>query len=323
MEQQFVCPLCHSTNGCENVQTSEVDYEHFHCATYKRFFALHYSILESEEYEKIMNLIAEFLLQNEFWRMNGMKYKYHFYYSETSKTMTPQFINMADRINQYPEEFMEMVLRALVNLSTLYPEYGQSIHRPHSWHRVLFETLETAHNSDGVCKLLSELGYMSETWQVDHSRVLFYTISAEGWKKIEEIRNRERAVKQGFIAMRFGEETKSIREAFRTAIKDCGYDVSIIDEKEHNNQIVPEIFYEIERSKFVVVYVTVPNYGAYYEAGYVQALGKQVIMCCRKSEFDSDKGRPHFDVAQKSMIVWKDEEELVERLRKRIEATVK
>ena len=66
-----------------------------------------------------------------------------------------------------------------------------------------------------------------------------------------------------------------------------------------------------------------PNYGAYYEAGYAQALGKQVIMCCRKSEFDSDKGRPHFDVAQKSMIVWKDEEELVERLRKRIEATVK
>ena len=86
---------------------------------------------------------------------------------------------------------------------------------------------------------------------------------------------------------------------------------------------MPEIFYEIERSKFLVVDVTFPNYGAYYEAGYAQALGKQVIMCCRKTEFDSDGGRPHFDVAQKSMIVWKDEEELIERLRKRIEATVK
>ena len=86
---------------------------------------------------------------------------------------------------------------------------------------------------------------------------------------------------------------------------------------------MPEIFYEIERSKFVVVDVTFPNYGAYYEAGYAQALGKQVIMCCRKAEFDSDGGRPHFDVAQKSMIVWENEGELVERLKKRIEATVK
>ena len=123
--------------------------------------------------------------------------------------------------------------------------------------------------------------------------------------------------------MAFMDETRSIREAFRTAIKDSGYAVSIIDEKEHNNQIVPEIFYEIERSKFVVVDVTFPNYGAYYEAGYAQALGKQVILCCRKTEFDSDNGRPHFDVAQKSMIVWKDEEELIERLKRRIKATVK
>ena len=79
MKKQFVCPLCHCDNGCENIQASELDYEYFHCATYKRFFSLHDSILESEEYERIMNLITEFLLRNEFWSMNGMKYKYHFY----------------------------------------------------------------------------------------------------------------------------------------------------------------------------------------------------------------------------------------------------
>ena len=37
--------------------------------------------------------------------------------------------------------------------------------------------------------------------------------------------------------------------------------------------------------------------------------------------FNSDK-KPHFDIAQKSSIVWKDEEDLENRLYRRIEATV-
>lgn len=125
--------------------------------------------------------------------------------------------------------------------------------------------------------------------------------------------------------MSFSEETDTIRKAFRQAIQESGYTARVIDEKEHNNQIVPEIFFEIERSKFVVVDVTYPNYGAYYEAGYAQALGKQVIICCRKSEFESKdrQKRPHFDISQKSMVVWQDESDLVTRLKKRIEATVR
>lgn len=151
-----------------------------------------------------------------------------------------------------------------------------------------------------------------------------YVITAEGWKRIDVLLNEEYAIRQGFIAMSFCNETRNIREAFRTAISSCGYIVKVIDEKEHNNQIVPEILYEISRSKFVVVDITVPNYGAYYEAGYAQALGKEVIVCCQETIFTSEdkKQKPHFDIAQKSMIVWKDEEDLINRLRRRIQATV-
>lgn len=63
--------------------------------------------------------------------------------------------------------------------------------------------------------------------------------------------------------------------------------------------------------------ITYPNYEAYYEAGYAEALGKEVIICCRDVNF-----KPHFDIAQKSAIVWKDEDDLEERLYRRIEATV-
>ena len=148
-----------------------------------------------------------------------------------------------------------------------------------------------------------------------------YKISPDGWKRISELRKERVASNQGFIAMAFRDETKSISIAFQKALVECGYTAKRIDEKEHNNQIVPEIFFEIRRSKFVVVDVTIPNNGAYYEAGYAEALGKQVIVCRRKNEFSSGIS-PHFDIAQKSMIIWENEDELEAKLKKRIEATV-
>ena len=72
--------------------------------------------------------------------------------------------------------------------------------------------------------------------------------------------------------MSYCEGSQPIREGFRTAIETCGYFPCIIDEVEHNGQIVPEIFYEIGRSRFLVADVTYPNYGAYYEAGYAQGM---------------------------------------------------
>lgn len=82
--------------------------------------------------------------------------------------------------------------------------------------------------------------------------------------------------RQGFIAMSFDPSISNIEEAFKRAITVAGYKPQIIKDKEHNNYIMPEIFYEIKNSRFVVVDVTKPNYGAYYEAGYAQAL-----LCCK------------------------------------------
>lgn len=149
-----------------------------------------------------------------------------------------------------------------------------------------------------------------------------WKIRYKGWEKIDELTKRLTEVNQGFIAMSYSEEAKPILETFRSAIKDSGYDARIIGEKEHNHQIVPEMFYEIERSKFMVVDVTLQNFGAYYEAGYAQALGKEVIVCCSKEVFDDPKRKPHFDIAQKPIIIWTDLDDLKERLIRRIQATV-
>ena len=168
-----------------------------------------------------------------------------------------------------------------------------------------------------MLRILADLGYLKKEPQ-------YFVITSNGWMRAEKLRKQNVEVKQGFIAMKFDPKANSIRESLKKAIHDAGFSPMIMDEKEHNHQIVPEMLLEIERSRFLVLDVTFPSYGAYYEAGYALALGKEVIVCCDNkvaSDPNSEK-RPHFDVAQTSQIRWDTEEELVERLTKRIKATV-
>lgn len=176
-----------------------------------------------------------------------------------------------------------------------------------SWTRELSGTLE----------ILKELGYLKAqgTSQSD-----FFTFTASGWKHLGGLQMKNNELPQAFIAMWFDEKgsMNMVRDSIKQAIVDAGYLPVIIDEKEHNNQIVPEIFYEIQNSKFIVADLCGHRNGVYYEAGYARGLGKEVILTCRKSDF----GERHFDVAQQSTIVYETDEELYGKLLKRIEVSV-
>ena len=123
--------------------------------------------------------------------------------------------------------------------------------------------------------------------------------------------------KKVFVAMCFAEELGKARRGIERAVTDCGYEPVLIDVKEHNNQIVPEIYKEIEESAFVIADLSKQRGGVYYEAGYATAKGKTVILSCRKQE----QKEVHFDVAQINMIFWENEKDLRERLVKRRCAT--
>lgn len=123
--------------------------------------------------------------------------------------------------------------------------------------------------------------------------------------------------KKVFVAMSFDDSMLKARKSIISAIEDCGYTSMLIDIKEHNNQIVPEIYKEINSSEFVVADLTGQRGGVYYEAGYAVAKNKELILSCKKGE------NPHFDVAQINTIFWENEQDLKERLIKRIEATTR
>lgn len=141
-------------------------------------------------------------------------------------------------------------------------------------------------------------------------------LSASGLSRVEKLQANVSNSKTVLVAMQFGEETKPLREAIRQGIRSSQYVAIFIDEVEHNDFITPELLKYIRDSKFVVVELTHRNNGAYFEEGYAMGLGKPVIQLCKRGV------TLHFDIAQKNTIIWETEEEIPERLRKRILATI-
>ena len=332
------CPLCGQVfskhTHCNYVDQGG-EFIEFQCSHYGMVFCLSRDMIDPESTDittcnHLLNLVLEYLIRNGECMANGVPQHWHFYYAlqaDESQYKDPHFVNLAYKLREYPTQLLDVAHRSLMNLAVRYPEYNalMEAHSPGDF-RLYFGIIDKHFwgnewhiKTTPVLPLMEELQLIRKA---ERGRRMGHVITVQGWQKIDELRKQEQTVRQGFVAMAFREEAKPIRESFRKAINDQGYKPVILDEKEHNNQIVPEIFYEIKRSKFVVVDVTYPNYGAYYEAGYAQALGKPVIICCQKQVYDDPAQRPHFDIAQQSIVVWETHEELVKRLKRRIEATV-
>lgn len=141
-------------------------------------------------------------------------------------------------------------------------------------------------------------------------------ISPQGYSRIDQLLKNSSNGRNALVAMKFGDDTKSLREAIRIGIKDAHYNPIFIDEVQHNDFITPELLKFIRDSKFVVVDLTHQNNGAYFEEGYAMGLGKPVIQLCKKDT------KLHFDIAQKNTIIWATEDEIPMRLTNRIKATI-
>lgn len=194
---------------------------------------------------------------------------------------------------------------------------------------------------------ISSLGTVNGTrWSHQHT----ITILPKGLERIEQLQRDESKNKDVFVSMSFSKKTNNTRDAIRAGIVEAGFSPEFIDEIIHNHQIVPEMLRLIRECRFLILDITEPNFGAYYEAGYAQGLGKEVIVCCKKEVFDKrvfscekldlvkakEKAdlekyncpyyeklmRPHFDIAQKQTLVWKDYADLTKQLTEWIKAIV-
>ena len=125
---------------------------------------------------------------------------------------------------------------------------------------------------------------------------------------------------QAFVAMAFHPELEPAwTDGLRPGISSTGFVPLRIDKREHNEKICDVIVAEIRKSALLVADFTLHRHGVYFEAGFALGLNIPVIWCCRKDDLPNC----HFDTRQYNHIEWETPEELREKLRNRIEATVR
>jgi nucleoside 2-deoxyribosyltransferase len=145
-------------------------------------------------------------------------------------------------------------------------------------------------------------------------------ITPDGWDHISQLEKGGGISKQTFVAMAFDERLDlAWKQGLELGIDQAGFVPFRIDRTEHNQKICDLIIAEINKSAFLVADVTYHRQGVYFEAGYALGLGMPVIWCCRADQVK----RCHFDTRQYNHIIWNTPEELREKIKNRIEATIK
>lgn len=122
-----------------------------------------------------------------------------------------------------------------------------------------------------------------------------------------------------FVIMSFGDNS-ALQDHYEHGIKpiviDFGFDCIRADEVEHNGRITEKIIGLMRGASFLIADLTDERPNCYYELGYVHALQKDVIHTINKAS------ALHFDIKDYNFIMYERLNDLRERLRQRIEATI-
>lgn len=131
---------------------------------------------------------------------------------------------------------------------------------------------------------------------------------------------------QIFVAMMFSKETASTYEqVYKPVIQSLNYSAMRIDEKQFNGSIIGEITTEITDSIALIADLTGNRGGVYYEAGIARGLQLcnhpiKLILTCKQSFFDNEK--VHFDVSGDNIILYENDDDLKQKLAKRLQAVL-
>ena len=153
-------------------------------------------------------------------------------------------------------------------------------------------------------------------------------LTLDGWKQYAAEKHGRQESNYGFIAMAFFDSNKDdeeyglpdfVNNVVRPAVKDAtGYDLRDVRDFGRAGVIDNILRATIRDSKFVIADLSHENRGAYWEAGYAEALGKPVIYICEQQKFDKEKS--HFDTNHCTTVPWSNDDS--EQFRRNLIATL-
>ena len=317
-------------------------------------------ILHADESRRLskmqIKMIGSYLIyhkQDASWWFIGSKSEYEDYLGCSFYGKQTRHLSLKEMGYWYPISFESKIDTILLYLAEKNPCLGVHITLKNGLEPLFFIDFEKSLKeqlgfyfhfleSEGYIKdfayvqgtIIKRLDSMEESdwyWQRSPSPCeIRFILTPKAWGRIYELQKSQVNNKNVFVSMAFRDETNETRDAIKQGIINAGFSVELMDEIIHNRQIVPEMLRLIRESRFLIMDITDPNFGAYYEAGYAEGLGKQVIITCKedihkKKDFSCPKTetscynyeksvKPHFDIAQKQMLIWKDGADLTKKL---------
>jgi len=265
-----------------------------------------------------------------------------------------QYFTMETFLKDYPKDSVEIFDRTLLNFAQLSDFPGKPfrvkrITNGDNWEPERFITfcndwadfinLVILLERDGFLEIASVMKNNATQQEIKGvERVIlakdFDTIPlrilSKGLQRIRELKSQAAGDQsQAFVAMWFDPSRDKFFDVMEKAAKDAGFDKCLrIDNKEHNNKICDEIIAEIRKSQCLIADFTGNRGGVYFEAGFALGLGIPVIWLVddhwwnEKDEHGNRINDIHFDTRQYAHINYTNEDDLHERLKNRIEATI-
>ena len=132
------------------------------------------------------------------------------------------------------------------------------------------------------------------------------------------------------MAMKFNqpEVTRIYQDAFKPAAQRAGFLLKSMLETQAAGLIDDRMRVLLRRARFVVADLTHDeNYGAYWESGFAEGLGKPVIYTCEANHWEARKS--HFDTNHLTTVIWETsspsaaEQKLLDTIRATLPAVAK
>jgi len=257
-------------------------------------------------------------------------------------------------LKQYsPLEPLEKMDNALLNIDRASSYVGEAINIIYGNDYPFYHCFQ-AGELRSILRLLNQEGFINVPDSANPHIKL--SLSARGYEKLRDIKRHGKDSRQCFVAMWFTPDMNVVyEEAIKPAIeyKEEGeteprFRAIKIDNVEHINDVNDEIIAAIRRSRFMVCDLTGYRGGVYFEAGFANGLGLNVIYTCRQDWLKSDvlrnkennrievlydsSGREilinkegiHFDLEHINRIEWEEGklDELKDKLIKRVKAVI-
>jgi hypothetical protein len=118
-----------------------------------------------------------------------------------------------------------------------------------------------------------------------------------------------------FVAMPYGAETTRLYRHIRQGVIAAGLRCVRVDKIPHTRSIQEFVFELVQKSKLVIFVADGGNPNAYYEAGFADAMHKEVIVVSRSTE------ELRFDLRNRNAIIYGDNPKTLEsKIKSRIAA---